>query len=92
MRPRRFDYLQSMNNNSKHCWVAGFSSGHWIGMQLLMAPSRRLLGFILGRAPAQYIRLFVFWRRCLHPGLVINAQPIASPPADTHQSWSAKLL
>jgi len=30
------DYLQSMNNNSKHCWVAGFSFGAWIGMQLLM--------------------------------------------------------
>ena len=24
------DYLQSMNNNSKHCWVAGFSFGAWI--------------------------------------------------------------
>jgi len=30
------DYLQTMNPNSKHCWVAGFSFGAWIGMQLLM--------------------------------------------------------
>jgi alpha/beta superfamily hydrolase len=28
------DYLQSMNPNAKHCWVAGFSFGAWIGMQL----------------------------------------------------------
>ena len=34
------DYLQSMNNNSKHCWVAGFSFGAWIGMQLLMRRPR----------------------------------------------------
>jgi alpha/beta superfamily hydrolase len=30
------DYLQAMNTNAKHCWVAGFSFGAWIGMQLLM--------------------------------------------------------
>ena len=30
------DYLQAMNPNAKHCWVAGFSFGAWIGMQLLM--------------------------------------------------------
>ncbi|MEO2038900.1 MAG: alpha/beta hydrolase, partial [Martelella sp.] len=39
------DYLQSMNNNSKHCWVAGFSFGAWIGMQLLMRRPE-LTGFI----------------------------------------------
>jgi alpha/beta superfamily hydrolase len=39
------DYLQSMNNNSKHCWVAGFSFGAWIGMQLLMRRPE-ITGFI----------------------------------------------
>jgi len=29
------DYLQSMNPNAKHCWVAGFSFGAWIGMPLV---------------------------------------------------------
>ena len=49
------DYLQSMNNNSKHCWVAGFSFGAWIGMQLLM---RRpgITGFASASPPARNSR------------------------------------
>ncbi len=39
------DYLQAMNPNSKHCWVAGFSFGAWIGMQLLMRRPE-ITGFI----------------------------------------------
>jgi len=30
------DWLQSLNRESKGCWIAGFSFGAWIGMQLLM--------------------------------------------------------
>ena len=30
------DWLQSFNENAKQCWIAGFSFGAWIGMQLLM--------------------------------------------------------
>src|SRR4029079_2769463 len=30
------DWLQSMNPDAKQCWIAGFSFGAWIGMQLLM--------------------------------------------------------
>ena len=46
------DYLQSMNNNSKHCWVAGFSFGAWIGMQLLMRRPE-ITGFISAAPPAK---------------------------------------
>ncbi len=45
------DYLQSMNQNSKHCWVAGFSFGAWIGMQLLMRRPE-ITGFISVSPPA----------------------------------------
>ena len=45
------DYLQAMNPNSKHCWVAGFSFGAWIGMQLLMRRPE-IAGFISVAAPA----------------------------------------
>jgi alpha/beta superfamily hydrolase len=34
------DYLQAMNPNARHTWVAGFSFGAWIGMQLLMRRPR----------------------------------------------------
>ena len=30
------DWLQQYNTNSKTCWVAGFSFGAWVAMQLLM--------------------------------------------------------
>ena len=30
------DWLQTFNTNASHCWVAGYSFGAWIGMQLLM--------------------------------------------------------
>ncbi len=30
------DWVQSLHPDSKSCWVAGYSFGSWIGMQLLM--------------------------------------------------------
>src|SRR3546814_10687549 len=30
------DWLQTYNPNARYCWIAGFSFGAWIGMQLLM--------------------------------------------------------
>ena len=65
------DYLQAMNQNSKQCWVAGFSFGAWIGMQLLM------------RRPANLYD-FSFLAPCPSSGLIINgtADKVA-PPKDT---------
>ena len=76
------DYLQSMNNNSKHCWVAGFSFGAWIGMQLLMRRPE-ITGFISVAPPANMYD-FSFLAPCPSSGLIINgsADRIA-PPADT---------
>jgi alpha/beta superfamily hydrolase len=45
------DYLQGMNTNAKHCWVAGFSFGAWIGMQLLMRRPE-ITGFVSVSPPA----------------------------------------
>jgi alpha/beta superfamily hydrolase len=45
------DYLQAMNPNAKECWIAGFSFGAWIGMQLLMCRLCR------GLAAGQPVRL-----------------------------------
>jgi alpha/beta superfamily hydrolase len=76
------DYLQSMNNNSKHCWVAGFSFGAWIGMQLLMRRPE-ITGFISASPPANMYD-FSFLAPCPSSGLIINgtADRVA-PPADT---------
>ena len=76
------DYLQSMNNNSKHCWVAGFSFGAWIGMQLLMRRPE-ITGFVSVSPPANMYD-FSFLAPCPASGLIINgtADRVA-PPADT---------
>ncbi len=77
------DYLQAMNPNSKHCWVAGFSFGAWIGMQLLMRRPE-ITGFISVAPPANMYD-FSFLAPCPSSGLIINgtADRVA-PPKDTH--------
>ena len=76
------DYLQSMNNNSKHCWVAGFSFGAWIGMQLLMRRPE-ITGFISASPPANMYD-FSFLAPCPSSGLIINGtEDRIAPPADT---------
>ena len=79
------DYLQSMNANSKHCWVAGFSFGAWIGMQLLMRRPE-ITGFVSVAPPANMYD-FSFLAPCPASGLIINgtADRVA-PPADTEIS------
>ena len=76
------DYLQSMNQNAKHCWVAGFSFGAWIGMQLLMRRPE-ITGFISVSPPANMYD-FSFLAPCPSSGLIINgsADKVA-PPKDT---------
>jgi alpha/beta superfamily hydrolase len=77
------DYLQAMNPNSKHCWVAGFSFGAWIGMQLLMRRPE-MTGFISVAPPAKMYD-FSFLAPCPSSGLIVNgtADGLALPK-DTH--------
>ncbi|MBW7056743.1 alpha/beta hydrolase [Paracoccus bogoriensis] len=83
------DYLQAMNPNSKHCWVAGFSFGAWIGMQLLMRRPE-ITGFVSVAPPANMYD-FSFLAPCPSSGLIVNgtADRVA-PPKDT-QNLVAKL-
>ena len=73
------DYLQAMNPNAKHCWVAGFSFGAWIGMQLLMRRPE-ITGFISVAPPANMYD-FSFLAPCPASWLVINgtADRVAKP-------------
>ncbi|MEM7437993.1 MAG: alpha/beta hydrolase [Pseudomonadota bacterium] len=76
------DYLQAMNPNAKHCWVAGFSFGAWIGMQLLMRRPE-ISGFISVSPPANMYD-FSFLAPCPSSGLMINGSgDRVAPPQDT---------
>jgi len=48
---RHWDWLQSQNQDAPMCWVAGFSFGAWIGMQLLMRRPE-ITGFVSVSPPA----------------------------------------
>jgi alpha/beta superfamily hydrolase len=66
------DWLQSYNQNAEACWIAGFSFGAWIGMQLLMRRPE-ISGFISLSPPANLYD-FSFLAPCPSSGLVIHGE------------------
>jgi hypothetical protein len=64
------DWVQSLHPDARGCWVAGFSFGAWIGMQLLMRRPE-IEGFI-SIAPQPNIYDFSFLAPCPSSGLIIN--------------------
>src|SRR5215831_20511909 len=64
------DWLQTYNPNASACWIAGFSFGAWIGMQLLMRRPE-ISGFISVAPPAN-IYDFSFLAPCPVSGLVVQ--------------------
>ena len=64
------DWLQQYNTNSKICWVAGFSFGAWIAMQLLMRRPE-INGFVSISPPAN-LRDFSFLAPCPSSGLFVH--------------------
>ncbi|MBO6281975.1 MAG: alpha/beta hydrolase [Alphaproteobacteria bacterium] len=64
------DWLQNMNPDAKQCWIAGYSFGAWIGLQLLM---RRpdINNFIAVTPPANE-KDFAFLAPCPTSGLIVQ--------------------
>ena len=66
------DYLQSLKPEAKITFIAGFSFGAWIGMQLLMRRPEAS-GFISVAPPANMYD-FSFLAPCPSSGLIINGE------------------
>jgi alpha/beta superfamily hydrolase len=64
------DWMQEINPNAPYVWVAGFSFGAWIGMQLLMRRPE-IRGFISVAPPAN-TEDFSFLAPCPTSGLVLQ--------------------
>ncbi len=64
------DWMQGYNPNARACWVAGFSFGAWIGMQLLMRRPE-ISGFISISPPANMYD-FTFLAPCPASGLMVH--------------------
>ena len=64
------DWMQGFNPNAKTCWVAGYSFGAWISMQLLMRRPE-ISGFI-SIAPPANLYDFSFLAPCPSSGLFVQ--------------------
>ena len=83
------DWMQMYNPNSSSCWVAGFSFGAWIGMQLLMRrPEVR--GFISVALPANMYD-FSFLAPCPSSGVMVHGEKDRLVPPDSVAKLVQKL-
>lgn len=64
------DWLQNVNPGASSVWVAGFSFGAWIGMQLLMR--RPEIHSYVSIAPPANIYDFNFLAPCPNEGLIVQ--------------------
>jgi uncharacterized protein len=64
------DWLQTHNPNARNCWIAGYSFGGWIAMQLLMRRPE-VAGFVAVAPPANMFD-FNFLAPCPSSGLVVQ--------------------
>ncbi len=83
------DWLQTFNQNASACWVAGFSFGAWIGMQLLMRRPE-IKGFIAVAAPANSYD-FSFLAPCPSSGLMVHGDKDESVPVTSVEKLVHKL-
>ncbi len=77
------DWIQTLHSDSKSFWVAGYSFGAWIGMQLLMRRPE-IEGF-LSIAPQPNMYDFSFLAPCPSSGLIIHgSNDKVAPPKDVN--------
>ena len=72
------DWAQSINPEARSCWIAGFSFGAWIGMQLLIRRPE-IEGFI-SIAPPANLYDFSFLAPCPSSGMIVHGDKDAVVP------------
>jgi alpha/beta superfamily hydrolase len=83
------DWIQQYNTNSKIVWVAGFSFGAWVAMQLLMRRPE-INGFVCVSPPAN-MRDFSFLAPCPSSGLIVHGDKDIIASYDSSKILSEKL-
>ena len=83
------DWLQTYNPNSRGCWIAGFSFGAWISMQLLMRRPE-ITGFISVAPPAS-LHDFSFLAPCPASGLIVHGDKDDLVPQSAVDKLAQKL-
>jgi alpha/beta superfamily hydrolase len=83
------DWMQLHNPNSSGVWVAGFSFGAWIAMQLLMRRPE-IQGFLCASLPANLYD-FSFLAPCPASGLIVHGEKDAVIPTESVHKLVNKL-
>ena len=83
------DWLQATCPNAAMSWIAGFSFGAWIGMQLLMRRPE-ISGFI-SIAPPSNLFDFSFLAPCPSSGLIVHGTADEVVPSESVQKLVDKL-
>lgn len=83
------DWMQGHNSNASGYWVAGFSFGSYIAMQLLMRRPE-IDGFVCAALPANHYD-FTFLAPCPSSGLVVQGDHDMHVPVDAVQKLADKL-
>lgn len=83
------DWMQGHNPNATGCWIAGFSFGAWISMQLMMRRPE-INGFISIATPAS-LHDFSFLAPCPASGLMVHGDSDDIIPEDSVAKLADKL-
>ena len=83
------DWMQTYNPNAAGVWIAGFSFGAWIAMQLLMRRPE-VVGFIAAAPPANQYD-FSFLAPCPSSGLILQGDKDEIVPPEDSKKLADKL-
>ena len=83
------DWIQSQNIHSRYTFIAGFSFGSWVGMQLMMRRPE-IVGFIAVSPPADKFD-FSFLAPCPASGLIIHGDNNKRVPSEIIQRLVDKI-
>jgi alpha/beta superfamily hydrolase len=83
------DWLQNVNQDAPYCFIAGFSFGAWIGMQLLMRRPE-ITGFVSISPPANMYD-FSFLAPCPASGLIVQGTADDIVPEESVSQLIGKL-
>ncbi|TVR84229.1 MAG: alpha/beta hydrolase [Rhodospirillales bacterium] len=83
------DWLESINPNAAECWIAGYSFGAWIGMQLMMR--RPEITRFITVAPPAGAQDFTFLAPCPASGLIVHGDADTLVPIQGVAKLAAKL-
>ncbi len=83
------DWMQQQNPDASHVWVAGFSFGSWIGMQLMMR--RPEISSFVSVAPPANMYDFSFLAPCPASGLMVVGDKDDIVPSNAVEILAKKL-